>query len=103
MSPADAGAHDVVVSALARLHPAPLGITLAIERLGGARRAPCCPFVARRMIKQPVRSARGRREGLTTVATLGAVFALMGGGCVHGANGPDPRMTQALELEESGV
>jgi hypothetical protein len=34
---------------------------------------------------------------------LAAAFAALGSGCVHGVKGPDPRMSQALELEESGV
>jgi hypothetical protein len=49
-------------------------------------------------------SLRVRREpGLLPTGLLAAAFALFGCGCVHAATGPDPRMTEALELEESGV
>src|ERR1700678_1803180 len=54
------------------------------------------------MTTEAVRSSWERR-GLFTIATLAAGLAVAGAGCVRGPSGPDPRMTQALELEESGV
>jgi Trypsin len=38
-----------------------------------------------------------------TTAAVAAALAVLGCGCVHGASGPDPRMTEALAQEESGV